>query len=221
MPRRFFDAVLFDLDGTLADTLGDIAAAGNHAMTALGRPTIEQHRFRHLAGQGLPYLIRHALGPAHGHLVEQGIELFREYYGDHSLDRTVPYDGIPELLEALGSHGLLLAVLSNKPEPATRALVDALFSRHRWAAAAGARPDTPLKPDPTAALRIAESLGVPPARWAYVGDTRVDMETASAAGMFAIGVLWGFRDEPELRGAGARAIAAHPRQVLDLLAAGP
>jgi len=212
-----YDAIMFDLDGTLADTLADIAAAANHALGRLGRPTIATPRYRYLAGQGLRYLMTEALGPHHNDLVEAGIAHFRAHYAEHDTDHTRPYAGVPELLDELASRGLVMAVLSNKPHDATERLVRRVFDRWRFDAVVGHRPGAALKPDPASALAIAAKLVVPPPRWLYVGDTKVDMQTASAAGMFAVGVLWGFRGEDELRASGAKAIVRTPGEILGLI----
>ncbi len=212
-----FKAVMFDLDGTLADTLADIAAAANHALTQLGRPTHEVSQYRYLAGQGLESLMIDALGPAHRHLVDQGASLFRAYYKDHSLDFTRPFDGMPEVLDALVARKIPMAVLSNKPHAATLQVMRDVFGQWPFAAIQGHEAPTPLKPDPTSASRIASTLDIAPADWLYVGDTRVDMETANRAGFYALGVLWGFRDEPELRESGAKKIIRHPLEILDTL----
>lgn len=212
-----YDAVMFDLDGTLADTLADIAGAANHVMPELGRPEIELARFRYLAGQGLEYLIRHALPSEDPAEIERGMAIFKAYYAEHSMDHTGPYAGVPALLDALVAANVPMAVLSNKPHAATLALMAHAFSPWPFAAILGHRDAAPLKPDPSSAIEIADTLGIEPQRWAYVGDTRVDMETAKGAGMFAVGVLWGFRDEPELREAGADAIIRHPAELLRLI----
>jgi len=214
MPHR---AVIFDLDGTLADTLVDIAGAANHALAELGVPTHPVPRFRYLAGQGLEWLMTEALGPARRDLVPRGMELFRAYYALHSEDHTAPYAGVPELLDELTRRRVPLAVLSNKPHPATQAVVAKLFARWRFDAVIGHREGHPLKPDPASAIEIANSLNIPPAEWLYIGDTRVDMLTATGAGMFPVGVLWGFREEPELRESGAKAIIRHPSEIPGLL----
>ncbi len=211
-----FRAVMFDLDGTLADTLADIAACGNHVLAAFGRPPLPRERYRYLAGQGARWLVREALGADENDpRVEEGLRLFRAYQLAHGMDLTRPYPAIPELLDELTWRGARIAVLSNKPHAATVAMIERVFARWRFDAVLGQRDDRPLKPDPTQALEIAAALGVPPAGWLYLGDTRVDMLTARAAGMTAVGVLWGFREEEELRAAGAQALIAHP---LDLLA---
>ncbi len=216
MTRRF-DAVLFDLDGTLADTLVDIAAAANHALTQLGHAPIEVPRFRYLAGQGLEHLITHALGPSHASQREQGIALFRAYYKDHSLDHTRPFDGMAQVLDELPRRGVRMAVLSNKPHPATQFVMEKVFGAWTFDAVLGHREGSPLKPDPAGALEIARAMNIPTQRWLYLGDTMVDMQTAVAAGMFPVGVLWGFREEKELRENGAKAIIRHPSEMLNLL----
>lgn len=212
-----YQAVMFDLDGTLADTLRDIAASANHALASLGRPTFPVPRYRHLAGQGLESLMIDALGAEHRDLVPEGMKRFREHYALHDMDHTAPYDGVPEVLDRLAAADVPMAVLSNKPHPATVKLVEKAFARWRFKAVRGHIPPTPLKPDPASALAIARELAIEPADWLYVGDTRVDMLTAVSAGMFAVGVLWGFRDEPELRQSGAAAIIRHPREIMPLM----
>lgn len=217
-PTARFDAVLFDLDGTLADTLADVAACGNHMLAKLGRPAIELNRYRYLAGQGARSLVRDALGVSDDDpRVDEGVALFKAYQLEHGADLTRPYPGMPELLDGLTRRGVKLAVLSNKPHAATVEMIRLKFAAWTFHDAVGHRDGWPLKPDPASALDVAARMGVPAERWMYLGDTRVDMETAGAAGMFAVGVLWGFRDEAELRGAGADAIIADPRQALDLL----
>lgn len=210
-------AILFDLDGTLSDTLADIAAAANHALTLLGRPTFETPRYRYLAGQGLHSLMTEALGADHAHLIPRGMELFLAYYAKHWTDHTAPYPGIPELLDELTRRRIPMAVLSNKPHAATLEVMKHGFSRWHFDRVLGARDGVPLKPDPTGALEIATDLNIAPRNWLYVGDTKVDMMTATHAGMRAVGVLWGFRDEAELRDNGASVIICKPKDLLGLL----
>lgn len=212
-----FDAVLFDLDGTLADTLDDIAASVNWA---LERNAVDPHppdAYRELVGEGVGRLVERALPVERQDLHRAVLEDLRAHYTEHMLDRTAPYPGIPELLDEIRLRGLPMAVLSNKPEVATRWMVERLFPAWPFAAVRGERPGVPHKPDPAAALEIAAAIGVEPARVLYLGDTRTDMETAVAAGMFAVGALWGFRDRAELVAHGAAAIVGHPREVLALI----
>jgi len=212
-----YKAVLFDLDGTLADTLEDIAAVSNRALAELGRPTIETPRYRQLVGRGVYRLFNRAMGPGHEHLIERAAELFELYYASQGQDHTVPYDGIPELLDALVGRGLKLAVLSNKPDAGAQDTVRQILSRWRFDIVRGHQPPTPLKPDPAGALAISSELGIAPEDWVYLGDTAVDMQTAVAAGMFPVGVLWGFRDREELCQNGARIVISHPMDLLKLL----
>jgi phosphoglycolate phosphatase len=212
-----YQAVMFDLDGTLADTLADIAAAGNHVLTQLGRPALEQARYRYLAGQGLEWLVAEVLGTPERGEIERGAAMFRAHYEAHGHAQTKLYPGIADLLDALTSRAIRLAVLSNKLHALTQQVVRDRFSRWNFAAVAGEKTGVPLKPDPTGALAMVSELGIPPDQWAYVGDTRVDMLTARAAGLFAVGVTWGFREEAELRRHGAQAIIHHPMELLDLL----
>lgn len=212
-----YDAVMFDLDGTLADTLADIAAAGNHVLTRLGKPPRPLRDYRYLAGQGAPWLVREALGPELAQHVDEGVTELKRFQLERAHALTTLYPGVAELLDELTRRGLKLAVLSNKPDAATKQLVGHLLARWKFAAVRGHREGGPLKPDPAAAVEIARELGVPVERWLYVGDTMVDMKTARGAGMFAVGVLWGFRDEPELREHGADAIVKQAGEILQLL----
>lgn len=216
-PTMRFDAILFDLDGTLADTLDDIAASMNWA---LERNALDPHpadAYRELVGEGVSRLVERAIPAGRQDLHEAVLEDLRAHYTEHMLDRTAPYPGVPEMLDAIATRGLPMAILSNKPEPATRWMVDRLFPAWPFAYVAGERPGMPHKPDPRPATEIARGLGVDPARVLYLGDTRTDMETAVAAGMFGVGALWGFRDEAELRAHGASEVVEHPRDVVPLI----
>ncbi len=212
-----FDAVVFDLDGTLADTLSDIAAAMNYALARNGLRQRDPDEYRSLVGEGVIRLVERAVPADRLDLVEPVLADLRAHYGEHMLDRTRAYPGIPELLDGLGDRGISMAVLSNKPQAATRWMVERMFGENRFAAVLGGRDDVPLKPDPSALLEIVGDLGAEPERSAYVGDTRTDMETAVAAGVLPVGVAWGFRERDELIEHGARAVIARPLELLDLL----
>lgn len=210
-------AVLFDLDGTLVDTLDDIAEAMNHALAAHGLPGHPPDAYRELVGEGVDRLVERALPPDRAELHEEVTAELRDYYVDHMLDRSEPYPGIPPLLDALAERGVPMAVLSNKPEEATRWMVRSLLGGWPFAAVVGEVEGVPRKPDPRGALDIAASVGVPPPEWLYLGDTRTDMETARAAGMHPVGALWGFRDRDELLAHGARTLIERPAELLGLL----
>jgi phosphoglycolate phosphatase len=217
-----FDAAIFDLDGTLADTLEDLADATNRLLIAERLPTHGYAWYRQAIGNGVRQLITIAVPPE-----KQTEDTITTYvgrmmadYDEHCLERTRLYDCIPETLGKLRAAGVRLAVNSNKPDAATRRIVEALIAPGTFEAVAGARPGVPLKPDPAAALQISEKLDVSPSRMIYVGDSRVDMLTAAAAGMIAIGVSWGFRGKAELVENGAAAVVDRPRELLELRATG-
>ena len=149
--------------------------------------------------------------------VATALEEMRAQYERRWADKTRPYDGVPDMLDGLVARGLQMAVLSNKPDDFTAATVTKLLGRWAFREIRGMRPGVPAKPDPTAALEIAEVLEAKPSNCLYVGDTATDMKTATAAGMFAAGVTWGFRDRQELVDNGADAIVDRPADLLELL----
>jgi phosphoglycolate phosphatase len=205
-------AFLFDLDGTLVDSLGDIAAAMNEALAEAGAPPHAPEAYRRFVGDGVDALARRAAPPG---LADDGaaraalVARYQAIYDGRLTRSTRPYPGVPELVASLRSRGVPLGVLSNKPDPATRRLVEALFPAGSFVAVRGQRPGVPRKPDPGAALALAAELGAAPAEIAFVGDTSVDVRTARAAGMVAVGVSWGFRPD-ELREAGADLVVDDP-----------
>jgi phosphoglycolate phosphatase len=213
-----YQAVLFDLDGTLLDTLRDLADAMNEVLTGHDLPTHPLEAYKLFVGDGIEFLTRRAFAPQQldaQTLAARVAEMKRVYKarGDAS---TRPYDGIEALLDALVERGLRLAILSNKPHDAVHRLTDRLLTRWPFDPIWGARPEVPAKPDPTAALQIIEQTQIPGERWLYLGDTGIDMRTAVATGMTAVGVLWGFRGAQELRDAGADHLIEAPGQLLDL-----
>lgn len=210
-----FDAVLFDLDGTLTDTLADIAFAMNRSLRLHGLPQWPEEAYRYLVGDGAKVLSERAVRQRH-ELAPSVRREYQAYYQEHTLDRTKPYDGICAMLSQLQDMGLKLAVLSNKPDRDTRGVVAHFFPEIRFVRVRGQVEGVPVKPDPAGALQLAQEIGVVPERILYLGDTSVDMRCALAAGMFPVGALWGFRDEAELRQSGARALAAKPSDVVEL-----
>jgi phosphoglycolate phosphatase len=198
--------VIFDLDGTLADSLEDIAAAMNRTLAAHGFPSHPASAYRTFVGEGVRKLVERALPPRTEQLRDSFIIAYQADYAEHLLDATRLFPGIPEVLDALRSAGVPVGVLSNKPDLPTRQMVDALCGRWTFAAVFGERPGVPRKPDPTSALALADALGAPPEAVAFVGDTSVDVLTARAASMRPVGVLWGFRPK-EVLASGAEAAA--------------
>jgi len=192
--------IIFDLDGTLADTLAGIAGAMNRALAMVDMPAHPEAAYRDFVGEGIEILAERVLpAAARGDVTLRAalVSAYRLDYGAHLLDGVLPYPGIVELLDTLTARELPMGVLSNKPDGPTRAMVAALFPG-RFREVRGQRDDTPRKPDPAAALAIAHVLGLPPAEIALIGDTQIDLETARRAGMRPLGVAWGFRPAAEL-----------------------
>jgi len=215
-----YTAILFDLDGTLLDTLDDLGDSVNAVLARLGYPTHEMYKYRYYVGDGVANLVRRALPSALGgdeKTVEAVTPLVRAEYGKRWKDKTHVYPGIPELLAELSSRGIKLAVLSNKPHPATLEVVGLFLSSWQFDVVLGARDGVPIKPDPGAAREVCTLLRMSPESVLYLGDTNTDMQTAIGAGMYPVGALWGFRTADELHASGARALVAHPREVLDLI----
>ena len=207
---RPFDLVMFDLDGTLIDSLPAIAAAANAALAGLAgldRPPLPVDRFRQLAGQGLPSLVHGVLGDAAADHFDDFVAAHRHHYQTHAPTLLRVFPGIHDLLQNLAGAPLPTAVLSNKPHADTQADVARLFPDHCFAAVIGHRDGHPVKPDPASALEIATTLNVAPARVLYVGDTAADMQTAVNAGFYPLGVTWGFRSADELLQHGAQCLA--------------
>ena len=217
--RMRFNAILFDLDGTLLDTLGDLANSMNGVLERRGFPQHEKELYKHFVGDGMEVLVRRALPESRQgeELVQACLLAMREEYSVRWRETTRPYAGIPELLDALRRRRLRMAILSNKPDDFTREMVAALLAPWRFDAVVGARPEVPKKPDPAMALAIARDVAVPPARILYLGDSGTDMRTAVSAGMFPVGALWGFRDAAELEANGAEVLISRPMELLELL----
>ena len=215
-----FQAVMMDLDGTLLNTLDDLADSMNSTLADLGFPVHELEKYRHFVGEGMESLVRRSLPDSvrtDSNLVSRCFEMMRRTYERNCNAKTHPYPGIPGLLDALTTRGLKMAVLSNKPHDFTQKAVAGFLSAWRFEAVMGERPSIPRKPDPYSALEIAKRLGVDPGCFLYLGDTAIDMKTANAAGMYAVGALWGFRGPEELIAGGAKKLIAKPADLLELL----
>ena len=213
-----FKAVIFDLDGTLADTIHDIAAAVDASLSRRGLPVHGIPAYKLMVGKGFANLVRQAV-PA-GFPPEATEEIRREasaFYAAHPLDRTKAYPGVDELLAALARASLPMAILSNKPQGLVELVVDGLFPKAGFDQVRGEGPGFPRKPDPASALDLARRLGLAAQEVCYLGDSDVDMETAHNAGMLAVGAAWGFRGALELSGAGADRIIAAPLELLPIL----
>ncbi|MEK7949518.1 HAD family hydrolase [Luteolibacter soli] len=209
--------LIFDLDGTLIDSLPGIAASLNRALVSCGLPSHPDSDVRRFIGNGSYELARKAMPD--GSLPDDILDVETAFKDDYALtwpEGTAPYDGIHECLDALATAGFKLAVLSNKPHPFTVEIVQRLFPGVPFDPVFGQRPDTPRKPHPDAALQIARYWGLPAERCRFIGDSTVDLETARGAGMPAIAVGWGYHDAPALLAAGAGEVL---KKVTDLDAA--
>jgi phosphoglycolate phosphatase len=213
-----FAGVIFDLDGTLVDTLEDIADAMNRVLSAREFAVHSYAAYKGMIGHGIRRLVADALPPDHRDetTVRACHESMMGDYAQHCLVKTRPYDGVAELLAELRAAGVPLAVLSNKADELTRKIAAALLGAATFAVVMGARADVPTKPDPAGALLVSRQLGVPPERLTFVGDSGVDMLTAVRAGMTPVGVAWGFRDREELVLSGAGVVLDHPLELLAL-----
>jgi phosphoglycolate phosphatase len=214
-----FEAVLFDLDGTLLDTIEDLTDSMNEALKRMGFPVHDSEACKMFVGDGVEKFALRALPKNRRDevTVAKCVTGMREVYSNRWAQKTRPYDGIPELLDRLTSRKIKMSILSNKPDDSTREMVAELLSKWRFDPVVGARPSVPKKPDPTMAIQIAQQLRVPADKFLYLGDTGTDMKTAKGAGMFPVGALWGFRTAEELKDTGAEVLVAHPSEVLQLL----
>ena len=205
-------ALLFDLDGTLIDSLEDLADAVNDMLTEHGHPARPLSLFPQYIGEGVRILVERALpeGSRSAAEVDACMADYQKHYEATWNKKTRPYAGMQETLTALRARGLKLAVLSNKPNRFTQMCCSFFFPAGSFDWVLGARESVPRKPHPAAALEIAEKLGVSPVDCAYIGDSGLDMDMAHNAGMAAVGALWGFRGEAELRAHGAQHLIAHP-----------
>ena len=213
-------AVIFDLDGTLLNTLGDLRAATNHALEVRGLPPHSMEEIRQFIGNGIRLLICRAMPEGTPEAeIDAALDDFKAYYAAHIHDRTVPYDGIPQLLTALRKRGIKVAVLSNKIDSASQQLIEYFFSG-KTDVVFGEHVGVPRKPDPTSCRMVMQQLGVQPEQVLYVGDSGTDMQTAKNAGLYAVGVTWGFRSKEVLLEYGADILVHRPEQILQILDSG-
>jgi len=211
---------MLDLDGTLLDSIDDIANSMNNILTAHGYPAQSTTQYKQFVGHGARKLLGRALPPDHGlseETIGEMLEAFRGYYAHHNMDMTKPYDGIPELLRYMADAGIHLAVVSNKPQKSTEPLMKAFFADIEFVAVYGDLAGRPLKPDPYLAHELFKMTGVTPDQAVMIGDAEPDIIFAKNASVFSIGVLWGFRSREELEAAGPGAIVEHPDQIKALL----
>ncbi|WP_294176788.1 HAD family hydrolase [uncultured Selenomonas sp.] len=213
-----YKAVIFDLDGTLVDSLADLSDSVNLMLESYGFPTHEMEKYRYFVGNGSKKLMERTLPrdkAASAEFVEEALVKYKAIYKERLLEKTRPYNGVRELLAELKSRGIPLAVCTNKHNDAALTIVKILFAPGTFEEVLGDRPGFPKKPNPATPLEIASHLGVKPDEVAYLGDTSVDMETAVHAGFLPVGVLWGFRPEEELVKSGAKILLKAPLELLE------
>ena len=213
-----FELCVFDLDGTLVNSIKDLAASTDYALSKNGFPKNPLESYRYFVGDGVPMLIKRALKDNDSPEAEKAVHAdFDAYYNKHYADNTQPYAGITELLTVLQQRGIKCAVLSNKPDNFVKIIVSKMFSDFKFSWVQGKADGFPKKPDPTALNFIIRSLGVKKENTLYVGDSNVDIFTGKNAQVQSCGVLWGFRDRDELEKAGAVSIVSKPEEILSLL----
>jgi phosphoglycolate phosphatase len=207
-----YEAVIFDLDGTLLNSLLGIVEAMNTLLRRYGYSTHPPEAYKYFVGEGIRELVVRALpkNKSDDHDIDGLVTEYRAIYDTTWPDTSPPYEGIPELLDSLSRNNIKMGILSNKSDDFTKRMTAALLPGWKFEAVFGKRPGIPRKPDPAAALEIADIMGIPPKKIVFMGDSGVDMQTAVRAGMLPVGVLWGFRGKEELLANGAKKTIPHP-----------
>ncbi len=210
-------AVIFDLDGTLIDSLADIAAATNACLAEAGLPQHPESDYPAFVGHGIGMLIHRAMGE-HASATQEAalVQAVADRYRQHCTLRTRPYEGINALLTELRARDIAMAVVSNKPDDMTQQIVDALWDSE-FGFVTGERAAVPRKPDPTGILTACDTLGIAPGSALYVGDTSIDVQAAANAGVRSVAVTWGFRSAEHLRAARPDHLVDTPAEILDCL----
>lgn len=212
-----FAGIVFDLDGTLIDTLADLSAAMNAAMRQLGLPEHAPAACRQMIGNGIRTFALRAVGPDHQHLADRAVELMRAEYQRNLAVHSRVYEGLSEVIERLAAAGVRMGVITNKHQQEAVTIIRHFFG-DRMACVAGVDEATPVKPDPAGTLRVLREMGLAAAQALFVGDSDVDIETARLAGMAFLGVGWGFRGRKALAEAGAGDIIDQPDELWTFVA---
>lgn len=208
---------IFDLDGTLLNTISDLGASTNYALKAHGYPEHPMTAYNYMVGNGVHRLMERAAPDAGPEKIEELLATFREHYDEHCVDTTRPYPGITELLAELTEQGISIAVASNKYQKATDRIIAECFPEIPFVAVMGQTEERPVKPDPSIVFAILNEHPTPKAQVLYIGDSAVDIETARRACVESVGVTWGFRPVSELRRACADHVVSSPAEILKFL----
>lgn len=208
---------IFDLDGTLLNTITDLGKACNYALEKMGFATHPIQAYAYMVGNGVRNLMKKAQQDADDETIDKLLEIFMAYYNDHCLDSTKPYPGIIDLLENLSKENIALAVASNKYQSATEKIIKGCFPQFNFVAVEGLREGRHRKPDPSIIFSVLEQFPVAKKDVIYIGDSGIDIECAKRACVESIGVSWGFRPPSELRRANADHVVSHPGEILEHL----
>ena len=214
-----YKAVIFDLDGTLVDSLQDLADAVNYGLEKMGYQKHETEEYKKFVGNGAVKLCERALAgyTDYSEEIETLHKYFSEYYNEHCIDQSAPYEGISDLLSELKNNHILLAVASNKPDEFTKSIIEKMFRKDTFSVVYGKRPDKDTKPAPDIIFDILHDLGLTKDDVILAGDSNVDIMTAANAGIKSIGCTWGFRTSEELIEAGADFIVNSPEEILEFI----
>ncbi len=213
-------AVIFDLDGTLSDSIASMKYCGDRTLAAFGYGPFQESDYKYFVGDGAANLVKRALLAAGDETLvhfEEAFALYKEYFAKDCMYQVKPYDGILELLAALKERGVKIAVLSNKPHDQTVDVIETLFGAGYFDLIQGQKDGVPIKPDPAGVFAILRKLELEAGDILYLGDTATDMKTGKSAGAFTVGALWGFREKKELEEAHADALIGHPTELLSFL----
>ena len=213
-----FKSVIFDLDGTLVNSIEDLSDAMNTVLKNQGFPTHTYQAYKIMIGSGIKNLVGKALPATHANenTINASFEMMMEIYSSNCINKTKPYDGIIELLDYLKAKEIPLNVLSNKSDVLTKKITEAIFPNY-FQTVLGLTSEETKKPNPVQAIAISEKLGIPSDKCIFIGDTEVDIQTAKNANMFAVGVLWGFREKEELLSNGAQFLLSKPLDLIEIL----
>lgn len=210
-----YKAIIFDLDGTLINSLEDIADAMNKVLTDNNYPTHNYESYNYFIGNGIRKLVSRALPVDKQNEIDRCYEAMMAIYGEDCIQKTKPYEGIQTLLNELSSRNIPLSVLSNKSDILTKKITQSIFPKH-FEPVIGLTTEELKKPNPATAIQMSTSLNCTPSEIIFVGDSGIDMQTATQAGMLAVGVSWGYRTEEELLLEGAKFILNHPLDLIEL-----